>query len=267
MPASALPPRQRFASDPERQARLEALRRRIEQLQARHRRTMDRCRTGLPELDAALDGGLPRGAVHELIAASSAAGAGMLALHLALAAARTDPDPPPAPPAGAGPGRHRPILWLDPQQTFYPPAAEALGIDLDRLLVARGLSGADALWLSEQALRCPALAAVVLPMRTIDPRALRRLQLAAESGTGLGLLVLERPAGHAFAASRLIIEPLPARDEPDEALVWTQRLRVRVERLRGGAAGRTVELLLPLTAAGLCPRPAVGTSHRLSRTA
>lgn len=252
---------------PDRQARLEALRRRIEQIQARHRRTSGKCRTGLAALDAALGGGLLRSAVHELIAAGQVAGAQTLALHLALAAARSDGGP-----AGiecdAGGVPHRPILWLDPQQTFYPPAAAALGVDLDRLLVGRCASQADVLWLAEQALRCPAIVAVVLPVRTIEPRCLRRLQLAAEAGGAVGLLVLDQPTGHAFAASRLVVEPLAPGDDGDEATAaWTQSLRIRIDRLQGGAPGREVEVRLPLDAAARCVSRVGDCRPRLVQTA
>src|SRR5205085_6193640 len=82
--------------------------------------------------------------------------------------------------------------------------------DLDNLLVVRPREKADELWALDQALRCPAVAAVWGPVGELDDRALRRLQLAAEEGRGLGLLLREasvcgRPS---WADVRLLVRPL-----------------------------------------------------------
>src|SRR5437879_6095746 len=63
---------------------------------------------------------------------------------------------------------------------------------------------------ADEARRCPAVAAVWGPVGELDDRALRRLQLAAEEGRGLGLLlrgasVRGRPS---WADVRLLVRPL-----------------------------------------------------------
>jgi protein ImuA len=75
---------------------------------------------------------------------------------------------------------------------FYPPAAAAWGIDLSAMLVLRPDNDADALWALDQALRCPGVGAVWATCDRLDVRDFRRLQLAAECGGTLGLLM--RPA-------------------------------------------------------------------------
>lgn len=226
-----------------RRAVLEHLRRQLEQVHARHRPASGGLHpTGFSALDAILGGGLPGAAIHELVARTEAGGARTLALKLAWNLTRRAP-------ASA-------MLLIDPQGAFYPPAAATMGIDLDRLLVGRVATGRDALWLAEQALRCPALAAVVLWLRSIEPRSARRLQLAAEAGGSVGLLVVEHACGASFAASRLIVEPRPPKaDEADDPRLWlSQPLRVRVERLREGPAGREATIDLPwIGPAPACP--------------
>jgi protein ImuA len=102
------------------------------------------------------------------------------------------------------------VFYIDTGGDFYPPAAAQLGLSLERLLVIRTQRTADALWVCEQALRCKAIAAVVLPIRTVDARVSRRLQLAAETGGGLGFLLRsELRGGHTFAATRLRLDPVP----------------------------------------------------------
>jgi hypothetical protein len=84
------------------------------------------------------------------------------------------------------------LVVIDRQQTFYPPAAAAWGIDLSRLLIVRPRGARDELWAAVQALRSPAVAAVWAMINRLDSREFRRLQLAAQAGRTLGLLL--RPA-------------------------------------------------------------------------
>lgn len=89
------------------------------------------------------------------------------------------------------------LVVLDPLNQFYPPAAAAIGINLDNLIVLRteNLVGSeqelqtDLLWSIDQSLRCPAVAAVWGPLDQIDERWFRRFQLSAETSGCLGLFV------------------------------------------------------------------------------
>ena len=84
------------------------------------------------------------------------------------------------------------LVVIDREQTFYPPAAAAWGIDLRRLIVVHPRTARDALWAAVQSLRSPVVAAMWTAVDRLDSRAFRRLQLAAQSGRTLGLLL--RPA-------------------------------------------------------------------------
>jgi cell division inhibitor SulA/protein ImuA len=90
----------------------------------------------------------------------------------------------------------------------FAPALAAHGITLSRVLVVR--SGSP-LWACEQALGSGACEAVLTWMQRIEPRALRRLQLATERGRTLGFLLrtLTRRATResSCAALRLTVEP------------------------------------------------------------
>ncbi len=92
------------------------------------------------------------------------------------------------------------LVIADPRQQFFPPAAAALGINLDNLIVLRTPGGNsasstkpgdqdDLLWAIDQSLRCSAVAAVWGPIGEIDDRWFRRFQLSAESSGCLGLFV------------------------------------------------------------------------------
>ena len=102
------------------------------------------------------------------------------------------------------------LVVVDRSQTFYPPAAAAWGVDLERLIIVRPQNVRDELWAAVQALRSPVVAALWARIERLDSRAFRRLQLAAEAGRTLGVLV--RPASArgqpSWADVRLEISPL-----------------------------------------------------------
>jgi hypothetical protein len=141
------------------------------------------------------------------------------------------------------------LVVLDRQQTFYPPAAAAWGIDLDRLIVVRPQSARDELWAAVESLRSAAVAAVWGAIDRLDNRAFRRLQLAAQAGRTLGLL-LRPPSARgqpSWADVRLAVESrVESRESRARIPVLVSRLRaldslrhvhVRVLRTRGGRPG------------------------------
>lgn len=116
---------------------------------------------------------------------------------------------------------------------FYPPAAAALGIDLEKLILVRPANLDDERWALTQALSCLGVAAVLCWPEQFDSRALRRLQLAAEQGGSLGLLVRspEHQAGTTWSEVRLRIEGI--------ANAGQRRLRIELLRSRGSGQLRT----------------------------
>jgi hypothetical protein len=100
---------------------------------------------------------------------------------------------------------------IDGRRDFYPPAAAALGIPLEQTVVVRPAKARDALWAWEQSLRSGAVAVALGWVETLNDRAFRRLQLAAETGGSLGFLL--RPASCRAAPSwaevRLLVRALP----------------------------------------------------------
>ena len=155
----------------------------------------------------------------------------------------------------------RSLVILDQQGEFYPPAALAAGMAPERLLLVRPADAAEALWAVEQALRCSAVGAVLAWPARLAGRPFRRLQLAAEAGGGLGLLV--RPPAAAdepsWAEVRLQVAPLPSEGE-----CRGRRLRIAVARCRGGNAGEAVEVEIhdETLAVSLVPRLAPAAARR-----
>jgi cell division inhibitor SulA len=101
------------------------------------------------------------------------------------------------------------LVLVDPPWLPYPPALEARGIHLDRLLVVRSGSEQESLWACEQALGSGRGGAVMAWPERIAFVRLRRLQLAAREQGKLAFLfrperALEAPSP---AALRLRLEP------------------------------------------------------------
>jgi cell division inhibitor SulA len=109
------------------------------------------------------------------------------------------------------------LAWVAPPHPLYAPALASAGIDIERCLVVEpqqpGLRHAparaqQALWAAEQLLRGGACGAVLLWWDGEDANALRRLQLAAESGQALAVLFRPESAAQRLspAALRLRID-------------------------------------------------------------
>jgi cell division inhibitor SulA len=130
---------------------------------------------------------------------------------------------------------HRPearwCAWITPPAGLELNAAAlvAHGVNLARVLVVRA---ATPLWACEQALRSGACDVVLTWMQRVQPRALRRLQLATERGRTVAFLF------RAHSASTLR-EPSPAalRIEVQPA---SEGIRLTVLKSRGGSRGEVV---------------------------
>lgn len=173
--------------------------------------------TGFAELDALLPGGgWPRGALSEILLDRE--GIGELRLLLPALAALSGDD-----------GW---LAWVAPPHVPYAPALAAAGIRLNRLLVARPRTPADAWWTAEQALRSGACGAVLGWLDAPDERRMRRLQLSAESGHAWGVLFRSATAAaeRSPAALRLRLEARPG------------GLAVHVLKRRGGQVSRPLQL-------------------------
>jgi hypothetical protein len=123
---------------------------------------------------------------------------------------------------------------LDETRRFYPPAAAACGIDLQRLIVIRPQHSRDALWAWDQALRCPAVKAVWGWLDTINDRWFRRFQLAAEQSGCLGLLLRPTLSRGKPSWSELQLA-ISARGAPPTDVAEGRGVRVEVVRCRGAA--------------------------------
>lgn len=151
--------------------------------------------TGLAALDAALpDGGWPETALTELLLPAD--GVGELRLLWPTLARLSQADGMVA-------------LVAPPYLPFASAWADA-GVQLNRLQVIR-TDPRNALWAAEQCLRSAACSAVLCWPRQADDRALRRLQVAAETGQCLGFAMrpMKAAANPSPAALRIALDTDP----------------------------------------------------------
>jgi len=113
------------------------------------------------------------------------------------------------------------VLLVAPPHVPYPQAWQAAGIDLRWLAVIQA-NGRDALWAAEQCLRSGSCGAVLCWPQQATDRALRRLQVAAESGQTLAFAyrTIQEALNPSPAALRIAIDACPA--------------QLRVLKCRGG---------------------------------
>jgi protein ImuA len=131
------------------------------------------------------------------------------------------------------------VLAIVGEPTFFPPAAAALGVPLERTVAIHPADERLKLWTWEQALRCEGIAATLGRMDRASDVVMRRLQLAVEAGGGLGFLV--RPGASqgetCWAEARLLVKGAASTGR-----AW--RLRVELLRCRGGSGGGAADVEL-----------------------
>ena len=164
--------------------------------------------TGHAALDAALpSGGWPEAALTEILVAAQ--GVGELQLvwptlaRLSAAGER--------------------IVLVAPPYVPYPQAWQNAGVDVRQLSVIQA-GERDALWAAEQCLRSGSCGAVLCWPQQADDRALRRLQVAAETGQTLAFAYrsLQEAINPSPASLRIAVDARPA--------------QLRVLKCRGGLA-------------------------------
>lgn len=108
------------------------------------------------------------------------------------------------------------VLWLGLHRdivTLNPTGLQAW-LKVEDLILVEAVSRGELLWAADQALRAAGGFCVILDMPdTLSLKESRRLQLAAEQGGGIGLMLLRGPASTSAAQTRWACEPRCA-DQP-----------------------------------------------------
>jgi len=186
--------------------------------------------TGLPQLDAALDGGLPRGRLTELAGARSTGRTGLACVI-----------------AGAATRAGETIAWVDPENGLEPEAVAEAGVLLTHTLWVRPRGERDALRAAELLLGAGGFGLVVLDLGSVETAERgapwpRLVHAAERTGSALLLVAAQRLAG-ACAALGLELHARQVRwsDGPGRlALLMGIDARLTIARSRIGRTGQAL---------------------------
>ena len=179
----------------------------------RSRAALETFPTGFAALDAGLPGGgWPRHGLIEILTPRPGVGELYLLLPALAALSRATPA--------------RWCTWISPPHEPFAPALEAHSVALEHMLLVRTHLP---LWAYEQALRSGACEIALAWLPRVSPRAIRRLQLAAEQGRALGVLYRSQRFAHVASPAmlRVLLDPIA---EPGR-----QGARLQLLKSRGGS--------------------------------
>ena len=153
-----------------------------------------------------------------------------------------------------------PVLWVVRRRDLFAPGLAQAGLEPKRLIYAEAVDDAGLLAMMEEGLRHRGLGAVIGEVRRADLAATRRLQLAAEGGRTIALLLRRHPrnggdplAPPSAAVTRWRIAAAPSAPLPVEG-VGRPRWRIALVRQKGGEPFE--RLLEACDETGRCALPA-----------
>ena len=171
----------------------------------REQRGLQTGHAGLDELLA--EQGWPRGALTEVLYRQHGIGEMQLLVPALVELSRQD----------------RWIMLIAPPFAPNAAALEAAGVDTSRLLIVHPGSVRNLLWTLEESLHSGTCSAVLAWPRQLEPKSVRRLQLAAEKGGSLGLLFRPEQQADEASPAALRLRLAPASRGLTEVTVLKQR--------------------------------------------
>lgn len=184
-------------------------------------------RLGLGELENAFPNGVfPRRAIHEFITASPedvAASDGFIGALLAILMENGGP-----------------CVWVSTSRKLFPISLSAFNVEPDRIIFMDARSEKEVLWITEEALRCEGLVAVISELPSLSLVESRRLQLAVEQSGVTGFIFRKDPSKMAsnVASVRWQVSPLPSGNEEGMPGLGFPRWQVELLKVRSGSTGR-----------------------------
>ncbi|MFO7256686.1 MAG: Error-prone repair protein ImuA [Bacteroidota bacterium] len=131
------------------------------------------------------------------------------------------------------------ILWISASRRLFPPALAAFGLRPECVIFLDAARERDVTWAMEEALKCPALSAVVGEIRDLDFTASRRLQLAVERSCVTGFVIRKNLStiNTTACVSRWRITSLPGATDDDMPGVGFPVWKIELLRMRNGQPG------------------------------
>jgi protein ImuA len=130
-------------------------------------------------------------------------------------------------------------VWVSTSRRLFPASLSAFNVVPERIIFIDVNTEREALWITEEALKCEGLAAVVAELNGISLIESRRLQLAVE-GSGVTGFILRKDGSKTAstaASARWQISPLPSVTEEGLPGLGFPRWRVDLLKVRNGNPG------------------------------
>ncbi|MDB5117014.1 MAG: Protein ImuA [Mucilaginibacter sp.] len=130
-------------------------------------------------------------------------------------------------------------VWVSRSRMLFPSALKAFGVIPEQVIFIDLQRDKDVLWVTEEALKCGGLAAVIAELPEISFTQTRRLQLAVESSKVTGFILRSDPRKLTATAcvARWRITPLPSETEDGLPGVGFPRWEVELLKVRNGNTG------------------------------
>lgn len=186
-------------------------------------------RIGLGGLESVFPNGIfPRGAIHEFICLQtehSAASNGFIAALISVLMKK-----------------NAVCLWISTGRKLYPVSLRMFDVNPEQFIFIDVKTEKEVLWITEEALKCEGLTAVVAEINNLNLIESRRLQLAVEKSgvTGFILRKNERKAISNGTAARWKIIPIPSETEIGMPGIGFPRWNVELMKVRNGSPGNWI---------------------------
>jgi len=105
-----------------------------------------------------------------------------------------------------------PCIWISASRKFFPPAAKRFSLPASSIIFIDLQNEKELLWVTEEALKCEGLAAVVSEIPDLNFATSRRFQLVIEKSKVTALFLRENPKirSNTTCLARWKISPLPS---------------------------------------------------------
>ncbi len=130
-------------------------------------------------------------------------------------------------------------IWISASHIIFPPALVLFGFEPSQIIFIHLKNQKEALWATEEALKCEALAAVIGEVSYMDLAISRRLQLATEQSGVTGFLLRHQPRQLSTTACvcRWQISHIPSNTEDGLPGIGFPRWNVELLKVRNGKPG------------------------------
>jgi protein ImuA len=130
-------------------------------------------------------------------------------------------------------------VWVSTSRRLFPASLSAFNVAPERIIFIDVKTEREALWITEEALKCEGLAAVVAELNEISLIESRRLQLAVEGSGVTGFILRKdgRKTASTVASARWQISPLPSVTEEGMPGLGFPRWQVDLLKVRNGNPG------------------------------